>query len=101
MERPEVLWMEDEPISEWEPVGDRWTNVRDGRERLVFGSHVFSYDPSESPLLKILAGRSSSIVIRPATRRERLVRWWRRLRLALAEWIDPYSRHDDDEDPWP
>lgn len=96
MERPETLWLEDEPLSEWEPVGDRWTNVRDGRKRILFGAHLFAYDPATSPMLRVLAERSTSVTImrRRMTLRERL-RWWQH---RLAVWIDPYSYDPDDYD---
>lgn len=92
---PTVRWLEEEVVTEWEPVGDRMTNVRDGRTRIDFGStHIFAYDPATSPMIRMLGSNYTTIERRKLTTRERFLYWLQRQRRALALLIDPTIEED-------
>lgn len=96
----EVKWLEDDPIAEWaEHQGDRWTNVP-GQPLYFRAGSIFSYDPAESPILRILASNYTSIERRKPTRRERIGDWIQRGRRRIALLVDPTLEEELEDIAW-
>jgi len=93
-----IRWLEDDPLGEWDiyPTIDRMTNVRDGRLLIVGEVAIHQYNnPADSPLLKMLGVRSTTVTRKREPLRRRITYRWRAFRSRLAAWIDPYPPDDD------
>ena len=96
----EIRWLEDDPITEWEPLHlERMTNARGSLNPDQLVIDMFPFQPTTLP--SIIVTKSNFTQIRRSTRFERIgfaIQRWRR---ALALRVDPSLVDElEGEDLW-